>query len=79
MSKCPNTILLSIKKKTVIAGVHGSRHFEQGGGGVQERLYKKGGVPVQLSPDYKNRICQCIFITDNTGDMGQMSMRHQSL
>ena len=36
-------------KKTVIAGVHGSRHFEQGG--FQERLYKKGGVPVQLSPD----------------------------
>jgi len=39
MSKCPNTILLSIKKKTVVAGVHGSRHFEQGG---FKKGYKKG-------------------------------------
>ena len=41
MSKCPNTILLSIKKKTVIAGVHGSRHFEQGGGGGSRKVIQK--------------------------------------
>ena len=48
MSKCPNMIPLSIKKKTVIAGVYGSRHFEKGG---FKKGNKKKEVPVQLSPD----------------------------
>ena len=42
-------LFINSKKPTVIAGVHGSRHSEQGARGPREVIKK--GVPVQFSPD----------------------------